>query len=258
MEVDYEYIFYTTDVGSYWMFDWGDGSYSNWIPVKSSDTFVSQTHSWKSPGIYNIRIKHNSTYIGESLWSQPLVVTIGTPSDLDNDGWNNDIEQAYGTNPQDSNDYPFDTDSDGIPDDDSSAESYTGDSDDDNDRLSDIIEELLGSDTKDNKDVISIVIGVSIYYLVDTDSDGKTNVLYNPQTEQQSNVYIEDGKICFDISGDSSWDYSYYNGAISIYKAPFPWLLLILLIILIVVIIIVLLFKMGILYLYEEESIVEK
>lgn len=41
INVDHEYIVYTIEVGSCWMFDWGDGNYSNWVEVGPSDTYVS-------------------------------------------------------------------------------------------------------------------------------------------------------------------------------------------------------------------------
>lgn len=258
INVDYEYVFYTTDVGSCWMFDWGDGNYSDWIRVEESDTFVSQTHSWNSYGVYEIRIKHRSVYMEESAWSPPLIVTIAIPSDLDGDGWNNELEEAYGKNPEDPNEYPLDTDGDGTPDDNSSDGSYTGDFDDDNDGLSDTIEESLGSNPKDGNDVLSIVIGEIIYYLVDTDGDGNSDILYNSQTESQTKTATEDGKTCLDINKDGSWDYTYHEGTLARYEGPFPWLHVIVAVILIVVIVIILLFKTGVLYLYEEEYIVEE
>ena len=258
INVDYEYIEYTSEDGSYWMFDWGDGNYSDWIQVGESDTFISQTHSWDSYGIYEIRIKHRSIYMAESEWSPPLIVTITIPSDLDSDGWSNEVEEAYGKNPADPNEYPKDTDGDGIPDEDSLNGKYTGDFDDDNDGLSDTIEISLGSNPKDGNDAIGIIIEGVTYYLVDTNGNANIDILYNKQAESQITTAIENKKICLDINGDGSWDYTYYEGQVERYEGPFPWLYLIITIILIVVIIIFLLFKKGIFYLYEEEYVVEE
>jgi len=258
INVDHKYVVYTIEVGSCWMFDWGDGSYSDWIKVGESDTFVSQTHSWDSYGVYEVRVKYRSIYMLESSWSPPLIVTIAIPPDIDGDGWNNKIEEAYGTNPNDPNEYPVDTDSDGTPDDDSSDGNYTGDTDDDNDGLSDTYEESFGSNTKDSSDVITKIIKETTYYLVDTNGDGDSNILYNSQTERQTKVSVEDGITYLDTTGDGSWDYTYHNGEVAPYEAPFPWLYLILAIILIVLTVVFLLFKTGILYLYEEEYSLEE
>ena len=76
----YEFTYYTTDVGSLWMFDWGDGNFSDWIEVKDSDTQISAHHGWTSQGIYEVRIRHRSLVLGNSTWSSPLTVTVGNPS----------------------------------------------------------------------------------------------------------------------------------------------------------------------------------
>jgi len=254
--VDYEYIIYTMEVGSYWMFDWDDGSYSDWVEVENSDTFISQNHSWESPGEYEVRVKHRSIYFVESSWSPPLIVTITIHPDVDGDGYSYEIEEAYGKNPEDPNDYPLDTDGDRIPDDDSPDGSYSGDSDDDNDGLSDIYEETLGSNSKDSNDVIGIIIQGTTYYIVDTDGDGNSDILYNSQTNSHTKVKIENGLIYLDTTRDGSWDHT-FNGAVARYE-PFPWLYVSIGIILIVIIIIFLLFKKGILYFYEEEYVVEE
>jgi hypothetical protein len=140
INIDYEYKIYSSEVGSCWMFDWGDGTFSNWIEVGESDTYISQTHSWESYDEYEIRVKYRSAYLVESEWSPPLVVTIAISSDIDGDGWENDFEESYGTDPEDSEDYPLDTDGDDVPDGDSLDGLHTGDLDDDNDGLSDELE----------------------------------------------------------------------------------------------------------------------
>ena len=88
--------------------------------------------------------------------------------DSDSDGYTDDMELSYGTNPQEKNSFPLDTDKDGIPDDNSPDGKYIGDSDDDNDGLSDIIEIQLGSNPKNESDVAKISINGTEYYLVDT------------------------------------------------------------------------------------------
>jgi len=77
LDTDYEYKIYTIDTGSSWMFDWGDGTYSDWITVDGSNTFISQQHSWSNEGVYEVRVKYRSIYLDESPWSPSLTVNIG-------------------------------------------------------------------------------------------------------------------------------------------------------------------------------------
>jgi len=255
INIENKYIIYTSDVGSSWMFDWGDGSYSDWIVVTDSDDYISQTHTWHTYGDYEVRIKQRNIYMTESTWSNPLIVTVAPPSDVDGDGWKNDIEIAYGKNPEDPYDFPLDTDYDGVPDEDSIDEAYLGDTDDDNDGLSDEIEKTLGSNPKKFGDIVFIVIEKNTYCLVDTNGNSKYDLLYNTLTEIKTKANNEDGVTLLDIDGDGSWDYSYDNGILKVYKESFeiPWLYVIIAIIAIVLIVIFILFKKGIIYLYEEE-----
>jgi hypothetical protein len=147
---------------------------------------------------------------------------------------------------------PLDTDGDGISDD--------IDTDDDNDGLDDETEEDLGSDPKDETDVLTIEIGDNTYHFVDTDGDGEFDTIYNPQSDKSAEVSIKDGKISFDITGDGEPDYIYDipSGKISEYEEeeqpePFPLWLALLAIIIVIIIIIVALFKMGYLYVEEEK-----
>ena len=256
INVEYEYKVYTIEVGSSWMFDWGDGNYSGWIKVENSKGFISQNHSWSDYGVYKVRVKYRSVYMVESPWSDPLTVNITLPSDLDGDGWINEVEIAYGKNPNDPNEYPLDTDNDGTPDNNSIDGRYTGDVDDDGDGLTDSIEESIGSNPKDNSDVETVFVENTIFYIVDTDNDNQWNILYNPGTGLKTKITNQNGVFYLDINGDGNYDYTYNNG-LFVYR-PFPWLQVILAAAGIILIIIAILFKTGIIYLYEEEYIVEE
>jgi len=69
--VEYEFTTVTTDgegdLISY-KFDWGDGSFSNWIGPFPSGTSAQASHSWENPGVYNIWVKAKDNY-SESEWS---------------------------------------------------------------------------------------------------------------------------------------------------------------------------------------------
>jgi len=252
--VDYEYVIKTIDTGSFWMFDWGAGTYSNWIKLGESQTSISQYYSWGSPGTYEIRIKHKGIYGVESSWSPPLIVNISL--DSDGDDWSDEAELSYGTDPNNASDYPQDTDHDGTSD--------IVDLDDDNDGLSDEIEEQIRSDPKNLQDVKEIRINDIKHYLVDTTKDSKSDLFYNTISGGNTTLGItKNGLYLIDFNGDGSREYTYdptYR-TISSYEEQrpfeFPWLLIIIGIIIVVIFIIITLFKKGVLYLYEEYVVEE-
>ncbi len=258
INVEYKYIVNTIEVGSSWMFDWGDGNFSSWIVFNGSDTFVSQSHSWSDYGVYNVRVKYRSPYMVESPWSPPLIVNISETADTDNDGWKNDVEIAYGTDPENPDEYPIDTDNDGIPDENSSDGKYVGDTDDDNDGIPDILEESLGSNPKNCRDAVTLFLENNVFYVADTNNDGKLDVLYSSGTNLKTSVETKGDKTFLDINGDGSWDYIYTKGDGVIRYNEIPWLYVVVGIILTVLLTVFILFKKGILYIYEEETIVEE
>jgi len=75
----YTYTTSTTDPDvdqiSYW-FDWGDGTNSGWVGPYASGTTASATHSWTSQGSYQIKVKAKDTSDTESVWSDPLAVSM--------------------------------------------------------------------------------------------------------------------------------------------------------------------------------------
>jgi hypothetical protein len=72
--VRYTYSSQTTDPNGdqiYYMFDWDDGTYSDWFgPCLSGDT-VSLSHVWENKGNYNVRVKAMDDYGAVSEWSDP-------------------------------------------------------------------------------------------------------------------------------------------------------------------------------------------
>jgi hypothetical protein len=69
---DTEYTFAATatdpdgDEIDHYMWDWGDGTYSDWLDTDDA------THSWSTEDTFNIRVKVMDTEGGESDWSDPL------------------------------------------------------------------------------------------------------------------------------------------------------------------------------------------
>lgn len=258
--VDYEYVIKTIDTKSYWMFDWGDGTYSSWVKLEESDTSISQHHSWSSSGFFEVRVKHKDAYGGEGSWSPPLTVEINL--DADGDGWIDVKEFSYRTNSTDPEDYPLDTDNDGIPDNSSPDGKYVGDTDDDNDGLSDTLEIQLGSDSKYNLDVNEIKINGITHYLINT--KGGSVLFYNVINENATAIgTTKEGLYLIDFNNDGRWEYSYntIDGSVSTYdeKISFErsWPLAIIAIVIIVILTIFVLFKKGVIYLYDEYVVEE-
>jgi len=59
------------------MFDWGDGNFSDWIGPFASGGIGSATHSWPTIGPYQVRVKAKDDSAGrESDWSPAHTITI--------------------------------------------------------------------------------------------------------------------------------------------------------------------------------------
>ena len=130
-------------------------------------------------------------------------------SDDDNDGYSDSLESSYGTSTKNSNSYPLDTDEDDLPDEDSPDGEYKGDVDDDDDYLVDTIETSLGSNPKDGSDAEKIYVAGEPYFLVDVSGDGVYDILYNPESGETTAVEKQYYKYLVDVNGDGGWDYIY-------------------------------------------------
>jgi len=76
---EYTYFASTTDPQQdqiYYLFDWGDGTESNWIGPFNSGEEASESHIWSKVGDYSIRVKAKDTEEYESEWSDPLSVSM--------------------------------------------------------------------------------------------------------------------------------------------------------------------------------------
>jgi hypothetical protein len=58
------------------MWDWGDGTTSEWLGPFNSGVTMSVNHSWSTKGTYQIRAKAKDTNGAESNWSDPFSVTM--------------------------------------------------------------------------------------------------------------------------------------------------------------------------------------
>ncbi len=60
----------------YYLFDWGDGTNSNWIgPYRNYESVIA-SHVWSSDGNYNIKVKAKDDNNYQSPWSDALVISM--------------------------------------------------------------------------------------------------------------------------------------------------------------------------------------
>lgn len=79
INVDYTFSSITSDPQGdqvYYMFNWGDGTYSEWLGPYPSETTITGSHSWSALGAYEIKVKAKDTNSAMSGWSEPLIITI--------------------------------------------------------------------------------------------------------------------------------------------------------------------------------------
>ena len=67
----------------YYLFDWGDGNFSDWYGPYDSGALHSLGYSWSSPGVYGVRSKAKDNFGLESVWSDVLNVTVVPVSEVD-------------------------------------------------------------------------------------------------------------------------------------------------------------------------------
>jgi hypothetical protein len=60
----------------YLMWDWDDGSISDWMGPYNSSTIIQSNHSWTERGYYEIKVKAKDIYDAETDWSETLIVDI--------------------------------------------------------------------------------------------------------------------------------------------------------------------------------------
>ena len=79
IEIFYDFSAYTTDPDGdelFYLFDWGDGTQSEWIGPVNSGENVTASHKWTSKGDYNIKVKARDIFGAETNWSPPYSISI--------------------------------------------------------------------------------------------------------------------------------------------------------------------------------------
>lgn len=79
IDTDYTFSSIATDPEAdqvYYLFDWGDGTTSEWVGPYNSGTQGSATHKWTDAGTYEVKVKAKDVFGGESGWSTAHSITI--------------------------------------------------------------------------------------------------------------------------------------------------------------------------------------
>ena len=81
-EANVEYIYSTSTIDPdgdkvRYKWDWGDGTFSDWIGPFDSGVIAEASHTWVEQGSYEIKVKAKDVYDAESIdWSESLPVTM--------------------------------------------------------------------------------------------------------------------------------------------------------------------------------------
>jgi len=73
----------------YYIFDWGDGTFSDWIGPVESGTSVSENHSWSIESTFDVKVRAKDIHGDQSEWSEPLKITIPRSKALKTTEFNN-------------------------------------------------------------------------------------------------------------------------------------------------------------------------
>lgn len=78
-----EYTFTTSAVDPednqvYYLWDWGDGNFSDWLGPYDSQDECQAEYTWEEKGTYAVKVKARDALMEESLWSDPLSVEMPT------------------------------------------------------------------------------------------------------------------------------------------------------------------------------------
>ncbi|UCF12981.1 MAG: hypothetical protein JSW06_01665 [Thermoplasmatales archaeon] len=82
-EKEYEYTSVTTDPEDdqiLYLFDWGDGTQSEWLGPYNSGEPVTASHAWPAVGDYEINVRAKDIEGSISYWSDPFLLHIDLPA----------------------------------------------------------------------------------------------------------------------------------------------------------------------------------
>ena len=77
----------------YYMWDWGDGSFSDWLGPYDSGNACETSHKWREKGSYVVMVMAKDVYGIESEWSDPLSINVPKYKSYNNPTFQNFLEQ---------------------------------------------------------------------------------------------------------------------------------------------------------------------
>jgi len=81
-EKEYEFTAVTTDPEGdqiFYMFNWDDGTTTDWLGPFNSGDSIDVTHAWTEVGDYKIKVKAKDIEEASSRWSEPYLMQIVLP-----------------------------------------------------------------------------------------------------------------------------------------------------------------------------------
>ncbi len=86
LNVEYDYTASTIDPDGdriRYMFDWGDGTYSDWSDYHASGATCTMSHAWDYPDSFDVKVMAQDEWGSESSWSPalPVEITSNPPAD---------------------------------------------------------------------------------------------------------------------------------------------------------------------------------
>jgi len=79
IDIEYNYTAVTTDIQNdqiYYLFDWDEGTDSDWLGPFDSGVICEAKHTWVEKGSYDIRVKAKDSFGHESPWSDSLRISM--------------------------------------------------------------------------------------------------------------------------------------------------------------------------------------
>lgn len=181
--------------------NFGDGA-----TQKTTDTKI--THKYSDASNYTVTLAIKDDDGATNSTKTYAYISI---ADTDGDGWSDEAEEYYGTDPNNSSSFPIDTDKDGIPD--------NWDSDDDNDGLTDSEEETIGTNPTNSSDVLRIINDYGLFFLVDINNDGEWDHYYNKSNGIKTQLKkLDENTFLIDVNNNGIYDYMYNSFSSSIVK----------------------------------------